>query len=211
MKKLSVVCIILAAVSMLISGFAVYSCFFREQPVTVVSPDDPAPQVKLTVEHLYEIIEPCEKLVTASDRYANKSSVSDVAHLWGYEVPLTTDRINFSYTGSILFGVDLSDIDLDINEESQSIYVVLPAPAVMSHSIDTSSFIFSTECDGFITEITPDEFVAKANQLKAEQEQKVAQDGKAYDEAKASAETAITSLITAAPEARGYELRFFYT
>ena len=211
MKKLNVMCIVLAVVSLLISSLAVYNCFFRKQPVTVVSPSDPAPNVTLTVEHLYEIIEPCEKLVTASDRYANKSSISDDAKLFGHTVPFTTDRISFSYTGSILFGVDLSDIDFDINEASQKIYVTLPAPAVVAHSIDTSSFVFMTERDGFITEISPDEFVAKANSLKAEQEQKVARDGTAYDEAKANAEAALSKLITAAPEARGYKLQFFYS
>lgn len=206
MKKLSFVCIILAAVSL----FALYGCFIRKQPVTVVSTTDTAPQVSLSVEHLYEIVEPCEKLVTVSDQYSNKGTITKDTKLWGHKVPFTTDQISFSYTGTILVGVDLSGIDFDINEASRTIYITLPTPTIISHSIDTSSFSFTTEHDGFITDILPEEFASKANMLKSEQEDKLVRDGKAFDEAKANSEAALTKLIKAAPEANSYKLRFYY-
>ena len=130
--------------------------------------------------------------------------------MFGHKVPFTTDEIRFSYTGTIHVGVDLSSIGLDINEASRNIYITLQSPAVISHTIDPASFVFTTEHDGFITEITPDEFVAKADQLKTEQEAQAEQDGTVFKNAKVYAETAISKLIKAVPETRGYDLKFFY-
>ena len=210
MKKLNLVCIMLAVVSLVAGGAAVLRSYFRTQPVTVVSSADTAPQVALTIEHLYEVIEPCEKLVTATDNYGNTSTVSDCAEVFGHKVPFTTDTIRFSYTGTIYVGIDLSTIGLDINEASRNIYITLQSPDVIAHDIDPASFVFTTERDGLITEITPEEFIAKAEQLKTEQEAKAEQDGSVFKNAKVYAETAISKLIKAVPETRGYDLKFFY-
>lgn len=171
MRKFNVFCVFAILVSLLFGAFSVYCAFFRREPVTVVAQTvDTAPQVTLTVETLYELVQPCSKLVSESYDYTNSSSITDCTEFWGHKVPFTTDEIAFTYTGTIYAGVDLSDVRFDVNEGSKSIYVFLPQPTIISHSIDTSSFVFDTKHDGFFTEITPPEFVSKANLLKHEQE-----------------------------------------
>lgn len=178
--------------------------------IEIVSTNDSAPHVSLTAERLSEIVEPCEKLVSASAAYTNTATISKHSELFGHKVPFTTDEIEFTYSGTVLVGVDLSEINFDVNDAGKNIYVTLSAPEIISHDIDTGSFTFTTNHDGLFTDITSEDFVAKANQLKAAQAEKVQQDGSVFRQAKKSAETAIGRLIQAAPEASGYRLHFFF-
>lgn len=110
MKKLTVIFAVISAVSLFIAGFSVYGLLFRRQPTAVVSPDDPAPHITLTVETLYELIAPCTDLVSAYDQYTNRASLSDHCELFGYTVPFTTEEVEFSYIGTLRTGIDLSQV-----------------------------------------------------------------------------------------------------
>ncbi len=101
-------------------------------------------------------------------------------------------------------------VSFDVNEASKNIYVTLSAPEILSHEVDTDSFTFETKRDGLFTEITSADFVAKANLLKAEQAQRVEQEGSVFRQAKKQAENTISKLIKAAPEASGYDLHFYF-
>ena len=85
-------------------------------PVTVVSTPDttsePAPKVTLSVAHLYEMIELCEKLITASDQYVNTATINKPGKILFIPV---SDQKSFTYTGTIQVGIDLSEIQFDGN------------------------------------------------------------------------------------------------
>ena len=215
MKKTSIILAVIIGFFAILLVYSIHKRVDTPMPVTVVSApettSEPAPKVTLTVAHLYEMIEPCEKLVTVSDQYVNTATLTKSAKIWGKKVPFTTDQKSFTYIGTIQVGIDLSEIQFDVNEASQTIYVTLPAPEIISHSIDTSSFVFTTEKDGLFTDILPEDFVSEANSLKAQQEDKLILDGKAFRQAKRNSETTITKLIKAAPEASDYKLNFYYT
>lgn len=209
MKKLTVVFAVISAVSLFIAGFSVYGLLFSRQPAAVVSPADPAPHVSLTVETLYELIEPCTELITASANYTNRAAVADHCELFGRTVPFTTEEVEFSYIGTLHAGIDLSEVTFDVNDAGHVIYVTMPAPTVIAHSIDTSSFLVQTKRNGLFTEISPDEFIAKLDLAACEQEAAATKSGKVFRLATENAEQTITSLLTAASVTDDYRLRFF--
>lgn len=209
MKKLTVIFAVISAVSLFIAGFSVYGLLFRRQPTAVVSPDDPAPHVTLTVETLYELIAPCTDLVSAYDQYTNRASLSDHCELFGYTIPFTTEEVEFSYIGTLRAGIDLSQVTFDINDAGHVIYVTMPAPTVIAHSVDTSSFIFQTKRNGLFTEISPDEFIAKLDLAACEQEAAATKSGKVFRLATENAEQTITGLLTAASVTDDYTLRYY--
>lgn len=165
----------------------------------------------LTVETLYEIVKPCAKLVSATDKYVNTDSIRDHAKPLGIDLDYRffRDEVQFSYRGSICFGIDLSDVLFDVNQESRMIYITLPTPTIVSHEIDTSSFIFDKKHDSWFAEIELDEFVARANSLKHEQEVRSIASGDAILEASRNAETTLTNLLTGASVTDGFRLRYF--
>ena len=209
MKKLTVILALVSAVSLFIAGFSVYGLLFRSRPTAVVSPADPAPHVTLTVETLYELIEPCTDLVTATDRYTNRANISDHCELFGYTVPFTTEEVEFSYIGTLHAGIDLSEVTFDINDAGHVIYVTMPAPSVIAHSVDTSSFIFQTKHNGLFTEISPDEFIAKLDLAACEQEAAATKSGKVFRLASENAEQTITGLLSAASVTDDYTIRYY--
>ena len=146
MKKLSVVFALLTALSLFVAGFSAYGLLFRRQPAASVSPAVvrpvvvTAPAITVSVDTLYEVLEPCTELVTATDRYTNRGTVSDHRELFGRTVSCTIEEVEFSYIGTLRAGIDLSKVKFEVNDASRVIYVTLPAPTVISHSIDTSSF-----------------------------------------------------------------------
>ncbi|HAG13341.1 MAG TPA: hypothetical protein DCG49_05705 [Ruminococcus sp.] len=211
MKKLNVFFAVVAAVSMLIAGFALHGWLFHNQPAAVTAPAgaDAAPHVALTVETLYELIEPCTDLITATDRYTNRATLSDHRELFGCTLPFTTEEVEFSYIGTLSAGIDLSQVQFDINEPGRTIYVTVPAPTVISHAVDISSFIFQTKHDGLFTEISPDEFISKLDLLALKQEAATTKSGEVFRIASENAEQTLTRLLTAASVTNGYTLRFF--
>lgn len=209
MKKLTVIFAVISAVSLFIAGFSVYGLLFRRQPTAVVSPATPAPHVALTVETLYELLEPCTDLVSATDRYTNRATLSDHCELFGCTVPFTTEEVEFPYIGTLRAGIDLSQVTFDINDAGRVIYVTMPAPTVIAHSVDTSSFIFQTKRNGLFTEISPDEFIAKLDLAACEQEAAATKSGKVFRLATENAEQTITGLLTAASVTDDYTLRYF--
>ena len=210
MKKLNVFPVV-AVVFMLIAGFALHGWLLHAQPAAVTAPAgaDAAPHIALSVETLYELIEPCTDLVTATDRYTNRATVSDHRELFGCTLPFSTEEVEFSYIGTISAGIDLSQVQFDINESGRIIYVTVPAPTVIAHAVDTSSFIFQTKRNGLFTEISPEEFISKLDLLALEQEAAATRSGEVFRIASENAEQSLSGLLSAASVTNGYTLRFF--
>ena len=215
MKKLSVVFALLTALSLFVAGFSAYGLLFRRQPAASVSPAVvrpavvTAPAITVSVDTLYEVLEPCTELVTATDRYTNRGTVSDHRELFGRTVSCTIEEVEFSYIGTLRAGIDLSEVKFEVNDASRVIYVTLPAPTVISHSIDTSSFIFQTKRNGLFTEISPDEFIAALDYISCEQEAVATKSGKVFRLASETAEQTVTGLLKAASVTADYTLRFY--
>lgn len=180
---------------------------FAYTPANADTPVKPS----LTAETLYELVKPAAKLVSATDQYVNTDTISDHAKPLGINLDYRPfrDEVQFTYRGTICFGIDLSDVTFDVNQASRVIYVTLPAPTIVSHAIDTSSFVFDTKHDSWFAEIDPEVFVARANTLKHQQELQAIASGDAIREASSSAESTLSSLLTASSVTDGYQLRFF--
>lgn len=165
----------------------------------------------LTAETLYELIKPDSKLISSNDQYVNTDTISDHAKPLGFDFDFCPfrDEVQFTYRGTICFGIDLKNVIFDVNQSSRLIYITLPSPTIISHAIDTSSFVFETKHDSWFAEIDPEVFVARANTLKHQQEIRAIASGDAIREASRSAESALTSLLTASSITDGYQPRFF--
>ena len=122
MKKQNVFMNIITAAALFGCGFAVFGWVSAKHPKEVVAPaDDPAPQVTLTVETLEELIEPCSKLITATDKYTNKDTLEKDTkdpifnlHIWG-----STEIVHYSYIGTIQAGLNLKDVHFTIDDTSK--------------------------------------------------------------------------------------------
>ena len=177
---------------------------FAYTPPAATEPVKPT----LTAETLYELVRPCAKLITADHCYVMSDTISEHAKPLGFDLDFFRDEVQFTYRGTICFGIDLAAVSFEVDQEASVVYATLPEATILSHAIDTSSFVFDTKHDSWFTEIEPDAFVARANSLKHEQEVQAIASGDAIRTASRSAESALRDLLTAASVTDGYRLRF---
>ena len=162
--------------------------------------------VTLTADTLYELIRPNAKLVSADYTYSNIATISDCRYIHGVVIPFTTDKIVFTYTGTICAGIDLNQVRFDVNNDSRTIYITLPQPQKIAHEIDTSSFRFETVKDSVFTTIDPEEFTREANAQKYEQEIKAKKAGVLTESANENAKAVLRDLLASVTSE--YHIRF---
>lgn len=172
------------------------------------TPNSKDDNVELTAETLYEIIRPNAKLVSADYSYSNIATISDFRDIKGIIIPLTTDKIVFTYTGTIYAGIDLKQVHFEVNNDSKTIYITLPAPQKIAHDIDTSSYKFETVSDSIFTSIDPMEFTREANAKKKEQEIKAKEEGTLNANANENAQAVLRDLLNQASVTNGYQYSF---
>lgn len=177
---------------------------FAYTPPTATEPVKPS----LTAETLYQLVRPCSKLITADHCYVMSDTISEHAKPLGFNLTFFRDEVQFTYRGTICFGIDLADVSFEVDQADRVIRATLPEATLLSHAIDTSSFVFESKRDSWFTEIDPDVFVARANSLKHEQEVQAIASGDAIRDASRSAESALRDLLTASSVTDGYRLSF---
>lgn len=164
--------------------------------------------VTLTAETLYEIIRPNAKLVSADYTYSNIATVTDYRDIKGIIIPLTTDKVVFTYTGTIYAGIDLNQVHFDVNNDSKTIYITLPQPKKIAHEIHTDSYQFETVNNSIFTSIEPEEFTREANAQKYEQERKAKEEGTLAANANDNAQAVLRDLLNQAGVTHGYHYDF---
>lgn len=172
----------------------------KQASVSVVRPT-------LQVKVLEERIASEAKLVSSVYEYTDEAVVSNSAQLFGasLEWGWTTDTVRFTFKGRINLGIDLSQVEMEVNDIARTVSVKLPAAQIVSHEIDSTSFVFAEEHDSWFASIPPQLFVACADSMRACNEEKcLASD--ALAKANEAAEETLRGLL--ADLIKDYELTF---
>ena len=161
----------------------------------------------LAKETLKELLSSASDLVSLKYYYTNVATLTNYKELFGNKVPFTTDEILFTYEGTVCAGIDLSEVQFEIDNDKKRVDIALPAAEVISHELDTSSFEYYNVKNSVFTSISPEELTVKVDELKAEQEAEL-QDGDFYTEVAENAQTVIEELLTNAAVTEGYSFHF---
>lgn len=218
MKKLIIVIVtVLVALSLGTAAFFAYRQHQKQQELeammtlllnSAAQPESKDDNVTLTADTLYEIIRPNAKLVSADYTYSNIATVSDYRDIKDIIIPFTTDKVVFTYTGTIYAGIDLKQVHFDVNNESKTIYITLPQPQQIAHEINTSSYQFETVSNSIFTSIDPEEFTSEANAQKLKQEIKAQEEGTLSTNANENAKAVLRDLLNQASVTNGYHYDF---
>lgn len=120
---------------------------FISEATPVITSDTMAEQLNslgelVSVEYLY----------TNADKYENQNQVS--VHNWSISLPFTTKSFLLAYDGRIKAGVDLDEIQIEVNEKSRRITVTLPKSKIISHEIFEDDIRVFDEKDSVFNKIT---------------------------------------------------------
>lgn len=138
------------------------------------------------------------QLATVEYLYTDAGKFSDPKQVFGYNIPFTTKSFIAKWDGVIKAGVDVTKIELSLDDEEKTITIYLPQAEILSHEIDENSVETLDESDGLFNPVKVEDVRTFDAESKAAMEQRAIGNG-ILDKAYANAEEIISSLLHANP------------
>lgn len=137
-----------------------------------------------------------QELVTQEYIYTNADKrEQDAKWIFGWSRPFSNSSLLLTYDGSIKAGIDMSKIQVDVNEETRTITVTLPASEITDNNIPQESITVVEVKDGLFNEVTLDDYNNFISEQKIIMEEKAIERGlltKADEEARKTIKTFLT-------------------
>ena len=223
-KKIFIlVLVIVLAAAIAIGGIYVKDTFFSEDVIVLPSPtpnpdednpgllDEVIVQVQtVTMEEVQQILEPASELITAKYYYTEASTHENVQYFKKFfeneKIPFTSDIVVFTYDGVISVGIDLSKVEINIDNEKMKISVYLPPLEETHHEIDHNSFEIPYEKDSPFTKTSMKDYTNLIDKLKKEKSEEVMDNKNFINFAKDNTVKVLEAFLTAASATADYEI-----
>lgn len=142
----------------------------------------------ITSETLKSELGSLQELVTQEYIYTNADKrEKDAKCIFGWSRPFSNSSLLLTYDGIIKAGIDMSEIQVDVNEDNRTITITLPASKITDNNIPQDSITVVTVKDGLFNEVTLEDYNNFISEQKVIMEQKAIDRGlltKADEEAK---------------------------
>lgn len=162
----------------------------------------------LTISNVKKVLKPASDLVTIKYCYTDADTYENAKKIFGKKIPLTTDRVVFTYDGTVSVGVNLAEVDYEIDNENKTIDITLPKLGIIANEIDTSSFEFPFMSDSIFNATDMSDYVELVDQLKKAKAEKVLNDTEFMDSAKEKTQKVLKSFLTSAEDTKQYQVNF---
>lgn len=196
---------IVSAVVMLIFGMGIGAKAFSNPK------DKSLPfEKEVTVDSiaLRELLLPASDLVSMKYTYTDVGIYENSKKAFGIKIPLTTDKVIFTYSGIVSAGIDLSDVTFDINNLTKTINITLPSPKFMFHEMNESSFKFYDAKNSIFTETKLEDYTALMTELKSQKEEQLSNDKEFFPSVSENAQNVIIDLLKVAESTSDYKISF---
>lgn len=143
----------------------------------------------ITRDQLEEQLGSIRELVTQRYIYTN-AAMREEGQTWGpgWRDPFGDKRILITYDGIIKAGIDLGEVEIDVDEEARTIKVTLPASKITDNNIPQETIDVLEVKDGLTNKVTFDDYNQLIGDEKAAMQEKAIEMGlltNADEEAKA--------------------------
>ena len=162
----------------------------------------------IDVKTIEEVLQPAGDLITQRYYYTDVDTFENYKELLGAKLPLTTDKVGFTYKGVISAGIVLSKVGFEVDNEAKKITVTLPTVFIVSHEIDEDSFTAYEIKNSIFTETKIQEYSSLMGSLKHKKEGQLLKDEEFLDRAVKEAKNVITSFLKAASVTSDYTIEY---
>ncbi len=160
----------------------------------------------ITSDLLGQQLRPAQELVSVAYHYTNMARYENQLDFYGWKVPFTTKTFIVSYDGVIKAGVDLSKVEVHVDEAGKKITVKLPDSQVLSHEIPEDSIEVFDESDNVLNRISITDYTSFTGDQKEAMEQR-AKDNGLLTSAEEKAREAVDTLLRYLPGMDAYTLQ----
>lgn len=208
MKKVTF--IIGAVILCLLAGGFAGAKWAKRDKKSLLDKVSDAVTTKTTVDTktIEEILQPAGDLITQRYYYTDVDTFENYKELLGAKLPLTTDKVVFTYTGVISAGIPLDRITFEVDNEAKKIYVTLPSPFVISHEIDENGFTAYEIKNSIFTETKFQDYSALIGGLKRQKQYEVMKNEQFMTAATEEAKKVISSFLKGASVTADYTIEF---
>ena len=119
-------------------------------------------RTSITSEFVEQQISEISELATLHHHYRKNANYQDAKRLLEYipdwRINKSIKEFSLVYEGDVKLGYDLKDIKILVEPNTQSIFIYLPEPKILSHSIDFESIQILWEKQGWFNNIRFEDF-----------------------------------------------------
>ena len=119
-------------------------------------------RTSITSEFVEQQISEISELATLHHHYRKNANYQDAKKLLEYmpdwRINKSIKEFSLVYQGDVKLGYDLKDIKILVDPNTQSIFIYLPEPKILSHSIDFESIQILWEKQGWFNNIRFEDF-----------------------------------------------------
>ena len=162
----------------------------------------------LSISTLEKIIQPASDLLTSKYRYKDVDIYENYKQLFGKKIPFTTDMTVFTYEGSVGVGIDLLDVEYEIDNENRLISIFIPELKILSNEIDYDSFNYPFKTNSIFNSTDMSDFTELISTLKEEKEKIVLNDKEFMDSARRNAQLVLKGFLTTSDATKNFTVIF---
>lgn len=162
----------------------------------------------VTTQTVKDIIKPASSLITTKYYYTDADTAKNSKELFNVTLPFTTNEVVFTYDGVISIGIDLQEVQYEIDNEAKTIDITLPDIQVISNEIDMSSFKIPYEKNSIFNSNDTTDFTTLIDALKKKKEESVLSNEDFMNSAKANTENILRCFLTTANATKSYTVIF---
>ncbi len=185
-----------------------YEQAFQDGSETVTLPVNE--EVKVDELTLSQLISPASELISYKYYYTSAGLFEDSKKFFksDVKVPFTTDKSVYLVDGIISVGIDIDQIEFEIDEDKKIITVTVPYPKIMSHEVDSDSFQYYDIKNSVFNSSNLADFAELEAALKKEQEDKLLANTDFWDKAKDSVTLTLNGLLNASEKLDDYQIKY---
>lgn len=162
----------------------------------------------LDVKTIEEILQPAGDLITQRYYYTDMDTFESYKELLGAKIPLTTDKVVFTYKGAISAGIVLSRVEFAVDEEEKTVTVTLPDIFIVSNEIFEDEFKAYEIKNSIFTETKFTDYALLLGSMKSKKAEELMKNQKFRDEARKEAENVISAFLKNATVSKDYKIVF---
>lgn len=162
----------------------------------------------LSINYIENTLLPASDLIVSRFNYKDADIYEDFKEINGHKIPLTTDKVVFTYEGAISLGIDFSQIRYQIDEEKKTIQITLPEVGIIANEIEFSSFEYYTVSDSIFNKNMMEETTELIDTLKTKTAARVLKDQEILQDVEQKTQALIRSLLETEEHTKEYLVVF---
>lgn len=206
--------IVMAFLIGLVIGFLVHSAVSfktgnQSKKETIVADATIADETSLlTISTVEEIVERAGDLVTTRYSYKDADSSENYKEIKGIKLPFTSNKVVFTYCGTVGLGMNLNDVEYTIDNEARSIEITLPEIGIVFNEIDYGSFEVPYESKPLFNRNDLKDYTEMIDTLQEKKAETVMNDEELITTATKNAQDTIKGFLLSADATKDYDVSF---